>query len=449
MSKNFQRTPEQIALSEERKAKRQKLQDQPPPPDIQQNTGSILSRPWINLGRTDNQEGTRVKLMTWNLLAQCLVRRELFPTSNCLKGAQRQPMLHTEILAQNADIMCLQEVDSLDKLLPALEAADYDHHYVAGPGKKHGCLVAFKKTYSKVEERVIHYDEQHVRSGGDETRLTFSHRSRGSTFKTRNIASLIALKNLSRGGEGVVIGTTHLFWHPRYTYERTRQAGILVREIVKFRSDLHLENWPCMIAGDFNFSPNDAGYSLLVGDQLSTEQREQLEFSRVVHVSIDPSVPPTTGTPLRDDENEAVDPDRVMTNARHAIPADGLLSDEELVSLFPSTSTVWSAYDEGLRKHADKSTDLQTFGNRMSLPRSIKGYHEPEYTSYTHYWKARLNYIFILTDRPAIVEGLLSPHNAQDLVPGLPQKGVCGSDHVSLCAEILFILPNSNRDESP
>lgn len=35
--------------------------------------------------------------------------RELFPTSgNVLKGAQRQPMLHAEILRHGADIMCLQ-----------------------------------------------------------------------------------------------------------------------------------------------------------------------------------------------------------------------------------------------------------------------------------------------------------------------------------------------------
>lgn len=99
-------------------------------------------------------------------------------------------------------------MDSLDKLLPTLEAADYNHHYVAGPGKKHGCLVAFKKTYTKLEERLIHFDEQHVRSEGDETAR------RGSSFRTRNIGSLIALKN-SEDGEGVVVGTTHLFWHPR------------------------------------------------------------------------------------------------------------------------------------------------------------------------------------------------------------------------------------------
>ncbi|KAJ7361651.1 Endonuclease/exonuclease/phosphatase [Mycena albidolilacea] len=451
MSKRFQLTPEQIALSEERKAKKQKLQAQAQVLPSDKTEERLLARPWLNLNNTTPANGIRVKLMTWNLLAQCLVRRELFPTSgNVLKGAQRQPMLHAEILRHGADIMCLQEVDSLDKILPALEAAQYNHHFVAGPGKKHGCLVAFKRTYEKIDERLIHYDELHVRSEGDE------NTRRGSSFRTRNIGSIVALKDLSNDGEGVVIGTTHLFWHPKYTYERTRQAGILVREMVKFRSDLQLENWPCMIAGDFNFSPDDPGYSLLVGDQLNAEQRDRLETSRVVHLSIDPTVPPTVKGAPAEDEGGAVDPDRVITSARRAVPADGLLSDSELASLFSAANVVRSAYDEGLRQYKEaSSTGFPTFGDRMSLPRTKKGYYEPEYTSYTHYWKVCsaflpqrhlltslsktvLDYIFILTDRPAVVDGLLSLPLVKDLVPGLPQKGICGSDHLSLCAEIIL-----------
>ncbi|KAJ7181744.1 Endonuclease/exonuclease/phosphatase [Mycena crocata] len=434
MSRRFQLTPEQIALSEERKAKKQKIQTQATTPNVADDKGSILHRPWISLKHADHPDAIHLKLMTWNLLAQCLVRRELFPTSDCLKGVQRQPMLHTEILAQNADIMCLQEVDTLDKLLPVLEGAGYNHHFIAGPGKKHGCLVAFKKTYEKLDARLIHYDEQHVRSEGDE------NTRRGSSFRTRNIGSLVALKNLAHEGEGVVVGTTHLFWHPKYTYERTRQAGILIREIVKFRSELQLENWPCMIAGDFNFAPDDCGYSLLVGDALNSEQRERLEISRVVHKSIDPTVSETVVGAPAEDENEAVDPDRVITNARRAVPTDGLLSDSELASLFSSANVVRSVYDEGLRQHKVTSTDLKTFGDRVSLPATTKGFHEPEYTSYTHYWKTVLDYIFILTNRSAVVGGLIAPHAVKDLNPGLPQKGVSGSDHVSLCAEVVFTV---------
>lgn len=37
-----------------------------------------------------------------------LTGRELFPTSDCLKAGQREPMIHAEILRQDADIICLQ-----------------------------------------------------------------------------------------------------------------------------------------------------------------------------------------------------------------------------------------------------------------------------------------------------------------------------------------------------
>lgn len=51
-----------------------------------------------------------------------------------------------------------------------------------------------------------------------------------------------------------------------------------------------------------------------------------------------------------------------------------------------------------------------------------------------------LDYIFIL-DPPSHtshVVGLLKPHTTKDMEPGLPQKGVCGSDHISLVSEIVW-----------
>lgn len=74
MSKRFQLTPEQIALSEERKAKKQKLQAQAQALPSDKTEERLLARPWLNLDNTTPANGIRVKLLTWNLLAQCLVR---------------------------------------------------------------------------------------------------------------------------------------------------------------------------------------------------------------------------------------------------------------------------------------------------------------------------------------------------------------------------------------
>ncbi|KAF7310975.1 Endo/exonuclease/phosphatase domain-containing protein [Mycena chlorophos] len=408
-------TPEQLALSEARKAKKLKLSENPPAPEPATNL--ILSRPWISLN-SDPEPG-RIKVHTWNMLAQCLVRRELFPTSDCLKAGQRLPMLHAEILAQDSDILCLQEVDNLEKLLPPLQSK-YTTHYTAGPGKKHGCMILFKKDdFEKQSERLVQYDQEEIRDEGSDASR------RGLSFKTRNIASIVALKNLSKSGpEGVIVGTTHAFWHPKYTYERCRQVGIFKREVGKFATEHHLEHWPC---------------------------RERLEASRVVHVSIDPTVPPTTSGPVGDDEDQAVDPDRVITNARRATPSDGLLTDDELVALFALGKPFKSAYDEGLAHLRTSASDIRTFGDRVSCEPDMKGSNEPEYTSFTFFWKTVLfvvhcslfsteqrsrDYIFV--SQPTVITGLLAPHRAEHLGRGLPLKGICGSDHVSLSAELSF-----------
>lgn len=152
--------------------------------------------------------------------------RDLFPTSNCLKAAQRERMLYRELLATQADILCLQvlsflphrpllehlfqEVDRLDKLLPVLANAGYAHHYAAGAGKKHGCLIAFKENmYTVAATKMIEYDNEHVRLDGEE------QARRGRSFNTRNIGSLVSLQSKSKENMGVIVATTHLFWHPR------------------------------------------------------------------------------------------------------------------------------------------------------------------------------------------------------------------------------------------
>ena len=150
--------------------------------------------------------------------------RNLFPTSNCLKAAQRENMLYRELLAPQADVMCLQvlspswtlsyptpvqEVDRLDNLLPVIENAGYTHQYAAGDGKKHGCLIAFKKDmYTMVAYKVVKYDDEYIRSNGNETTR------RGRSFHTKNIGSLVSLRRNNKN-EGAIVATTHLFWHPR------------------------------------------------------------------------------------------------------------------------------------------------------------------------------------------------------------------------------------------
>jgi RNA exonuclease NGL2 len=174
---------------------------------------------------------------------------------------------------------------------------------------------------------------------------------------------------------------------------------------------------------------------------LTPAQEELLERSRVVHVSVDPTVPLTNPFATNDDEDGGAqtDPDKVITNAREASPADGLLKSSELVDLFAVTALrPRSLYDEGQRLLEKISSPVPRCGERMGLPPHKRGAYEPEWTCYTHYWKNVLDYIWVIDppDRRASVVRLLQPHATENLHPGLPRKGVSGSDHVSLAAEV-------------
>ncbi|KAI0094767.1 Endonuclease/exonuclease/phosphatase [Irpex rosettiformis] len=464
-SQGYQLTPEQLALSEERKRlkilRKKEKEEQDGPTIMDDPRGKILDREWLRLDQTRRSpdsdcSSVRIKVMTWNLLAQTLVRRELFPVSDCLKGSQREHMLFNEILSHGADICCLQELDQKQKIFPVLDRAGYSYVFKAGPKKKHGSLIAFRKDiFTETFNHTIEYDLQTVRSQeleeADETPLG-ERAARGSSFFTKNIGNLVALKRNGTKKDGVIVATTHLFWHPRYTYERARQVGILFREVEYFRQTLDCSHWPCIVAGDFNFSPDDPAYSLLVGDPLLPEQLSLLLSSRVIHITIDPSIPHESvkddeegaeKTQDKEGEGEEQDPDRIIVNARPGRPEDGLLSDEELIQLFDRAPRPVSAYDEGLRL-CDDSSEMSnvnvkevTFGARLDLG-GRRGAYEPIWTSYTHYWKTVLDYIFVLSpaDRPVTVMGLAKPHPTAKLEPGIPMKGVCGSDHISLCAEL-------------
>jgi RNA exonuclease NGL2 len=90
-----------------------------------------------------------------------------------------------------------------------LEKIGYVHHYASGPRKKHGCLIAYKKDlYSFISDNTTYYDDQPVGTVGVQGRI-------GASFRTKNIGYMVALKSKTNETEGIIVATTHLFWHPR------------------------------------------------------------------------------------------------------------------------------------------------------------------------------------------------------------------------------------------
>lgn len=138
------------------------------------------------------------------MLAQTLVRRELFPGSDCLKWGERKPMLQAEMEALgDLDIVCLQEVDRLEE--SRADIPQYEAVQAKGVGKLHGLVVLYRAArFNAKAERAVSLDEE-VLDPSAEGEVA----QRGVSRRTRNMGLVVALQEKEREG-GIIVATTHL-----------------------------------------------------------------------------------------------------------------------------------------------------------------------------------------------------------------------------------------------
>ena len=93
-----------------------------------------------------------MKILTFNVLAQTLIKRSLYPyaTKSALKQADRIPKIVDLLLNDHKpDIACLQEVDLFDMFYKTrLEDSGYDFEYLRKDETKvtsHGIVICWKR----------------------------------------------------------------------------------------------------------------------------------------------------------------------------------------------------------------------------------------------------------------------------------------------------------------
>ncbi|KAI8362564.1 Endonuclease/exonuclease/phosphatase [Mortierella sp. GBAus27b] len=263
----------------------------------------VLDADRIRLHKKD-----RFLFMTYNLLAQALVRRDMFPyaSQKALRWKFRRQNLLQEFLDFKPDLACLQEVDFWDEFyLPALTKAGYETVFYKNANKKHGCAIVWRQTrFEKVDQLTLEYDDIGQ-----------------PTFRTGNIGLMVGLRPIQRKAEavnpdpnadmilpeedeeddkantsngeskaaagdkesgdeeanapgGILVATTHLFWRPDGSYERLRQASILLDKIKEWNTQLQ---FTVLLGGDFNTTPRDAAYRAMTRNQMPPQQIPNLE----------------------------------------------------------------------------------------------------------------------------------------------------------------------------
>ncbi|WWC86536.1 uncharacterized protein L201_001413 [Kwoniella dendrophila CBS 6074] len=487
-------TPEQIAKAADRKAaklaKKQAKSEQGGSTEsndqqkLEIERKKFLKRDWISVNSNSVKGKAKAKLITWNVLAQTLVRRELFPGSDCLKWSDRKFMLLAELEHHSqSDIICLQECDRVKEYSTALP----QHTPIkgSGPGKLHGLVIFYRTSKFFVRSsRLIHLDDQELSpsrliSGENPNEAEEGKRRRGGSRQTKNVGLIVALEEIDGDGRGIIVATTHLFWHPKYAYERVRQSIILLRAIRHFQNDNQCQAWPAVFAGDLNTQPSEATYQLLVSPHtpLPKTMIDEITSSRFVHDSVvkiapsssfipsDPpstsatgSNTPTTSTKEQEDgedkeeeekEGEGELPDsneKSVANTRSPNSQDGILSTEELVNAMKEI------LPDGGAKSAYASTNWgmdnkEAFSKRGGFDHvegreNVSGNKEPAYTCFTPLFRLTLDYLLFLPPlsghNQAEITSVYSPPKIEELGEGLPRKGICASDHLAVGCELTW-----------
>ncbi|OZJ04466.1 hypothetical protein BZG36_02801 [Bifiguratus adelaidae] len=383
----------------------------------------------------------RVRVLTYNVLAQNLVHRELFPSSgNELKWKHRKRMILDEIIAYDADIACLQELDHVEDFYgQEFAKVGYEVELAKHESKKHGLAILYKPDIFALTKRtVIEYDKDMV--FGPPTQLT------------GNIALILSLRFKSNKDgmqdadqpmSGLVVGTTHLWWQPETFYERARQACTYVYrcdEVARQPDNETSSRWPCLATGDFNSDPVDPTYAVITKTMMLDTQRSWLGWSRKVprqrrfDILLANHGPHRGMAPTTDEDEVAVDmkeTDTVPAKAADEEPIYiGDLKDEDLPSL-----------EEFLNLAAKLPKCHSLYQQYASVdPTMARDIGEPLHTNYTVFYKGTLDYLMVIDDQPIpsiTPVSLLSIPNATELGEGLPNAAF-GSDHVAIAAEIMI-----------
>lgn len=459
-------TPEEIErrrkVREERKAKKLLAKkNEKPDPKLE-----FIRRPMLDIPDQKAGDGLVVSIMAYNVLAQALIRRKLFPTSGeALKWGNRSQVLFSEFKHYDSDIMCLQELDFIQYnsfWKPEFKKLGYSSEYYRADDKNHGVAIFYKKTmFQAKHSRYINYDKVDT---GDVK----------SSTETRNVGILVNLEfseeviknNPTLSRSGIIVGTTHLFWHPYGTAERTRQTYIVLQQMKEFTRTLNLLNgedkkYYRFFAGDFNSQPFDSPYLSVVAKPITYTNRAKNVLGRsLAHKWQKNEKEEECG-----DNDENKDEDKEVNQENDEDQSDSDEEDSPVPSNFKFSTEILEKIDDLEKLHNDldmRAISLYSVGY-SSVHKENAGRdndrNEPFFSNWAHTWRGLLDYIFVVTDwdkqesfadkidllrelkeeSDVKLLGLLrlpEPEEMGEEPSGQPRTGQYPSDHLCIIAKI-------------
>jgi len=233
-------------------------------------------------------QGT-LRVMSYNILADQNAfsgadRTPYFPwvSADVLKRSRRMPLILHEVLAYQADVICLQEVDQIvfDTLLaPVLRHYSYQGFYSVKQtsGNQEGCAMfwSLNKFQAANDDeyhtyglsRLLERYEEPLDEGSDwkpcAKVITEIFRKRPDlldTIKTKlgHVAQIAHLRSVD--GLPLLVSNTHLFFHPDAPHVRLMQLFAIAHQLTVEQG---LESTPFILCGDLNTSLKNCAVLLM------------------------------------------------------------------------------------------------------------------------------------------------------------------------------------------
>uniref|UniRef100_A0A7G3AIK4 2',5'-phosphodiesterase 12 n=1 Tax=Lutzomyia longipalpis TaxID=7200 RepID=A0A7G3AIK4_LUTLO len=226
--------------------------------------------------------GNQFRVASYNLLADLYAdsdfsRQELFPycPPYALNIDYRKQLFTKELLGYNADIICLQEVDS--KIYDLDLERTFRVRHFEGDFKKKGetaeGLAIFYNTirFKLVRRFGINYGEEIPKR---EIFADFHEKLRNNEELLTRIVDrstalqVVVLQSLDNPEEVVIVANTHLYFHPDADHIRLLQFGLAMTFLEKHVMPEVEKDFPnarksLIFCGDFNSSPDCGIYKLM------------------------------------------------------------------------------------------------------------------------------------------------------------------------------------------
>ncbi|CAM2716451.1 unnamed protein product [Rotaria socialis] len=217
----------------------------------------LSNRMWSNTEyqeyfRRHYQQHFKIHIVCYNILAQSLLEDNQFLYMNCLRNNlqwhRRKERLLREILRQDADIVCLQEMENFhyeNEFRPKFMEYGYDSIYLKRNGSKSdGCCIFYKiKRLRLMGSKAVPFYQKDIR------------------ILDRDNCGLIALFQPihpeTSSDDLFCVATTHLLFSPKRGDIKLAQLQYFLAEVDRLATRDHPTGcyYPIILCGDFNAQP--------------------------------------------------------------------------------------------------------------------------------------------------------------------------------------------------